>query len=305
MRLTSSSNGPASVATGIIRETAMNTTTLTRVACIALLASTNFSFGQGLNERIERLRLNQPRAEEKLSKPHFLNSLMNTRVSVQFQETPAPLALTHLASVVDITIVARYVDQRHYSGIDPNTLITLEAQDQTALHVLEQVLEQCSLAEPCTWQLRHGFVEVGSTERLSVPAARETRTYAIGDLLQGLPNFDNAPGIDLDAALNQGAGSAGGSGGGGFGGGGGSGGGGGVSGGGSIFRDLDLQLERTPSERLAQNIVDLITTTIEPEAWVDKWATIHLHHGVLVIRAPDYIHRQIGGYSFAPKKEVD
>ncbi len=282
----------------------MNTTRLTRVACVALLASTSVSFGQGLNERIERLRLNQPRAEEKLSKPHLLNSLMNTLVSVQFQETPAPQTLTHLASVVDITIVARYVDQRHFSGIDPDTLITLEAEDQTALDVLEQILEQCSLAEPCTWQLRHGFVEVGSTERLSVPAARETRTYAIGDLLQELQIFDNAPQLDLDAALNQ---AGGGSGGGGFGGGGGSGGGGGGgrTGGGSILSDLKPEPERAPKEWLVQNLVDLITATIEPEAWGDGGpARISLYQDVLIIRAPDYIHRQIGGYSFAPNRTV-
>jgi len=41
----------------------------------------------------------------------------------------------------------------------------------------------------------------------------------------------------------------------------------------------------------------------EPEAWKDAggdWATMRYYQGVLIIRAPDYIHRQIDGYRFAP-----
>jgi hypothetical protein len=41
----------------------------------------------------------------------------------------------------------------------------------------------------------------------------------------------------------------------------------------------------------------------EPEAWKDAggdWATMRYYQGVLIIRAPDFVHRQIDGYQFAP-----
>ena len=40
---------------------------------------------------------------------------------------------------------------------------------------------------------------------------------------------------------------------------------------------------------------------MEPDAWDingGEYATIRYYQGTLIIRAPDYIHRQIGGYPF-------
>lgn len=43
--------------------------------------------------------------------------------------------------------------------------------------------------------------------------------------------------------------------------------------------------------------MDLIKTTVEPEAWLDdSVANIRYYEGSLIVRAPDYIQRQIGGY---------
>jgi hypothetical protein len=30
-----------------------------------------------------------------------------------------------------------------------------------------------------------------------------------------------------------------------------------------------------------------------------EWASIRYHQGTLIVRAPDFVHRQIGGYPFA------
>jgi hypothetical protein len=52
----------------------------------------------------------------------------------------------------------------------------------------------------------------------------------------------------------------------------------------------------------AQQIVNIITETIEPEAWEvngGSYATIRYYQGTLIVRAPDFIQRQIGGYPFA------
>jgi hypothetical protein len=97
----------------------------------------------------------------------------------------------------------------------------------------------------------------------------------------------------------------GGGGGGGFGGGGGGGGGGGRGGGGgSIFGDPGDAPDRLTELERVQQIIDLITETVEPDAWDvngGDWATIRYYSGTLIIRAPDYVHRQIGGYPFVTR----
>ena len=49
----------------------------------------------------------------------------------------------------------------------------------------------------------------------------------------------------------------------------------------------------------AEELIDMIIESIEPMAWDQNggsWATIRYYEGSLIVRAPDYIHRQIGGY---------
>jgi hypothetical protein len=62
----------------------------------------------------------------------------------------------------------------------------------------------------------------------------------------------------------------------------------------------------TPEEKeaRAEKIVDLVTELIEPEGWDRNggdWATVRYHEGSLVVRAPDFIHRELGGYPPVPE----
>jgi hypothetical protein len=101
----------------------------------------------------------------------------------------------------------------------------------------------------------------------------------------------------------QGGGGGFGGGGGGFGGGGGGSGGGG--GGGGIIGDPGEDPERRSEDEKSQQLMDIIVEQCEPEAWADNGgdaASMRYYQGVLIIRAPDYIHRQIDGYPFAPKR---
>ncbi|MHC5023698.1 MAG: hypothetical protein ACYTGG_07280 [Planctomycetota bacterium] len=268
--------------------------------------------GQSLSERIAHFQRSKMQEEARnTSKAHMLSTLLYTDLTVDFQERPVREVVDYLRTVLKINIVARYSDDRVGFGIDPEALITLQAEQQPALTILEQVLEQAADLDPTTWQLRKGFVEIGTKERLSVPSAREIRYYPIRDLLFEVPRFDNAPELDIDTALNQGGGGGGGRGGGGGGGGGGFGGGGGGGsggggsgggGGGGIFGSPDEGPDRVSEEDKAQEIIDIIVETVEPEAWDilgGEFATIRYYQGTLIVRAPDYIHRQIGGYPFA------
>lgn len=267
------------------------------------------ALAQGLSDRINHVMEERAKAHRNdSSKGAMLGALLYTDITVEFNNTPARDAINYLRTVLGINLIGRYSDDRNaIGGLDPDAEVTLNVENQPALTVLEMILEQASVDEPTTWQLREGFIEVGTKDRLSINSAQEIRYYPIRDLLFEPPRFNNAPKLDLDSALNQGDGSGGGGGGfggggGGFGGGGGGGGfggGGSGGGGGSLFDDPGDEEPRRSETEKAQDIIDLIQEVVEPDIWFGESASIRYYQGTLIIRAPDFVHRQIGGYPFA------
>ncbi|MGA0172068.1 MAG: hypothetical protein ACO3NL_00305 [Phycisphaerales bacterium] len=292
-------------------------------ATLVSLAAAAPCLGQSLSTRLAGVA-EQRQQSAAQTKAGLLGALIYGKVSADFVETPAKDAFEYLKTVLGVPMVVRYDSDRNAtSGIDPDAPITLEVTQMQALEVLQLMLQQVEDLESCTWQLRDGYIEVGTKERLSAPAARELRMYPVRDLLFEVPYFDNAPDFNLNSSIQQGGagqgGGGGGSGGGGFGGGGGGGGfgggggggfggggggGGSGGGGGGIFGDPGDDPERKSTEEKVQDLIDVIIETVEPDAWVDNGgdaATIRFYQDVLIIRAPDYIQRQIGGYDFAPR----
>ncbi len=284
-------------------------TTIAATAAVTLSAR-----GQVQAQGSAAARIAALAAAREESKSKLLGTMLETKISVQFEQTPARQAFDYLHTVLGVEINGRYSDDKFGYGIDPETPIDLAVSKQPGLTVLELVLEQCQDDEPCTWQLRHGFVEVGTKQRLSLAGAQEIKTYSARDLLFSPPIFDNAPPLNIGAALGQGGGAgSGGPGGGGSGGPGGLGGGGrggsgrgggsGEGGGGDIIGPPGEGPPRPLNEDQVQDLIALITRTIEPPGWDvngGSWATIDSWQGVLIVRAPDFIHRQLGGYRFVP-----
>ena len=296
-------------------------------ALIAMSAATLLvaaaASAQGLSERIRAVAdQKMEAAKNDTSKGRLLGSLLYSDLSVNFDKTDARTAFGYIRDQIGVPLVVRYAGEGASEGIDPELEINLQMENVPALTVIERLLEICGTDTACTWQLREGFIEVGTKGRLAAPAAREVRMYPVRDLLFEPPMFDNAPQFNLGAALQQGQGGqggggggmGGGGGGGGFGGGGGGfggggggfGGGGGGSGGsggggGGLIGEPGEDPERPSEEEKANQLQDLIKEQCEPEAWdVEGWATMRYYQGVLIIRAPDFVHRQIDGYPFAP-----
>lgn len=253
--------------------------------------------------------------KEATGKAAILGRLLYLSVPIEVTDKPVKELFEELATSLGVKMLVRYADDRNSDGIDPELPITIDSSGVSALATIEQILEQCSVDTPCTWQLRTGYLEIGPKERLSVGPARITKIYPIEDLLFEPPRFDNAPDFNLNASLNQGMGASGGGGGGGTGGGGGGmgggggggfggGGSGGGGGGGSIFGDAGDDPPRQSNEELAEKVIELIEATCEPEAWESNggsWATIRYFQGSLIVTAPDFVQRKIGGYPFAPR----
>lgn len=305
----------------------------TRLTLAAVIAATvaptlmnHDASAQNLSDRIREVARQRDAASARdTSQAALLGSLLYSDLSVDFDETPARDAFEYIKQLMGVDLVVRYSDDRSGIGIDPETPITLKATGKPALTIIEMMLDQCGDFDPCTWQLRKGFIEIGTKERLSLPSARELRMYPIRDLLFEVPYFDNAPEFDLSSSLQSGGGGQGGGGqggggggggfggggtgggGGGFGGGGGGSGGGGGGGGGAPFGNPEGEPDRLSEDEKVQQIVDIILETIEPDAWQQNGgdaASIRYYEGVLIIRAPDYIQRQIGGYPFAPRRQA-
>jgi hypothetical protein len=245
---------------------------------------------QSLSDRIQTIR--QQREEEaalnaRVARAGMLQALRFRVIPAHFDRTPLRDVMDYLGTSLGIDIVGRYSDDRVGHGMDPTTPITLQAEKIQALELLERVLEQCSTLEECTWQLRRAFVEVGTKERLSAPAAQEIRTYPINDLLYEAPSFEAPYSVDLTAPYYDS----------------------GVYGPGftgsitpgTSSGSFSLVPGGTDESRQlrARELIDLITELVEPMAWADNggtWASIRHVDGTLIVRAPDFIHRQIGGY---------
>jgi len=231
----------------------------------------------------------------------MLGRLLFTRLDVEFRNTPLRDAIGHVADCLDVAIVARYATEANPSGLDGEEPMTMTLRGAAAIDVLESLLDRASSDEGNTWQFRRGFIEVGPKSRLSVPAARDTRVYPIDDLTFVPPRFDDAPPMGFMGWGSYRAHVE-------------------FYNNGSFFNDPvahpfrgrgwrqhgvsrgypDEPPARTDRAAEAEKLIDLITSSIEPDAWDvtgGKSATIKYHaSGALVITAPDFIHRQIGGY---------
>ncbi len=169
-------------------------------------------------------------------------------------------------------------------GLDKEKLITLNIDNQPALYVLEAVLEKAKVDfQENAWQMSSlGTIEIGPKDVLN--KSRRVVMYDINDLLHVIPRYADVPQIDLNTVLqsNQGGG------------------------GGSPFTGDDTNNNQNTGpdrEARVRRVIDLITSIVEPNQWTDNGgeaASVREFNGVLIINAPDYIHRQINGYPYWP-----
>jgi uncharacterized membrane protein YgcG len=251
--------------------------------------------------------LEQRAAKQATAKGPILRALLTTSISVKFEDTKAKEAFAYLKQLIGVEMVVRWSDDPGAGdGLDPEARLTFEMNSAQALVVLERMIEM-STTDPATWQLRQGYLEVGTKSRLNARGSQETRIYPIRDLLFEAPNFDNAPEFNLSQSVQTGGGGGGGGGtgggGGGFGGGGGGGGsgGGGGGGGGVPFGTPGESPARRDPEEKADQLIELIKSLVEPDVWLDdSVASIRYYDGSIIVRAPDYVQRQVAGYGSLP-----
>lgn len=175
------------------------------------------------------------------------------------------------------------------AGLDREKKVTLTVKNRDALSILETVLQKTKgeFGAGNSWQMtEYGTMQIGPKEALN--RDRRVEMYDINDLLSIIPRYEDVPEIDLNSVLQQSQGGGGGQ---------------------SPFtennrgRDQDL---KTREER-ATDIINILVANVESEQWSDNGgeaATIRHYNGTLIVNAPDYVHRQIVGYSYWPSYTV-
>jgi hypothetical protein len=205
---------------------------------------------------------------------------MQKRVTVTLDDARLEDVMMFIEQAGNLQLDIAWLDTDTPIGLQKDALVTVNARNMTIQSLLEFALDRTGDEfSEATWQLTtDGIIEVGPKEWLN--SKRTVKLYDIQDLLFVIPNFTDVPELDLDAVLQQ------------------SGGGGGGRG---VFRvDEGDDLELDEATR-AQEIMDIVTSTIDPEQWQingGTGASVRFYRGSLLVSAPGYIHRQLGGYDF-------
>ncbi|MCA9273409.1 MAG: hypothetical protein KDA31_10215 [Phycisphaerales bacterium] len=213
-------------------------------------------------------------------------ALMLRPISVNFEDQRLEDVMTFIQDFTGAELDIHYADDRKPEGLDKDALIKVNAKEMSALRLLELVLEQASrdTFEENTWQMtKWGSIECGPKSLLN--RRQRVVIYDIADLLLELPDYQDAPEIDLQNVLQSS--------------------GGGGSGQSPFNGDQNDEDEERDLDERRNEVIDLIQAIVETEQWADNGGdggTIQVFQNTLVIKAPDYIHRQIDGYRWWPSQ---
>lgn len=227
------------------------------------------------------------RADDDAAQRATPRQLLRQMTAVDFDKMPARAALEIWSEQTNIPLVVNWASLKA-EGVETNKPITLKLNRVPASVVLKLLVKQMHPNpfgdDEILMNTEDWYVQL-ITKREALRRS-STRLYFIGDLLMTVPNFTDAPGFGLNDALSNT--NSGGSGGNSRGGGG---------GGGLFFAD-DTDIDRGPTKlERAENIMDMIRNTIEPDIWQangGEFASVRYMRGMLVIKAPDFVHDQIG-----------
>ncbi len=208
-----------------------------------------------------------------------LAALETRRIPASFTDNSLQDVLAFVATVTNINLDVDW-ESLQQLGIERDKLISLELAEVPARVVLDRVLEkaQPDAFSKAGWAVNDGVLVVAADEALR----RNTFIviYDIRDLLFQIPNFDDAPRLDLDQVLNQGQQ-------------------GGGGGGGSIFEDNeDAEGEGPTEEELTDQILEIVQTNVDFEGWRDNGGStgvVQVLNGNLIITNTARNHRQIQG----------
>lgn len=220
-----------------------------------------------------------------LKRQNVARMLVEVR-DLELTETPLEDVIEFIANLTNADLEPLWIGNSG-TGLDRSTPITVRQARGTALDLLEKVLaasdDQTGNSAGSTWQMTtYGSIEFGPRELLN--RRQQLITYDINDLLFEVRDGENPPQFDLNTIFSQG-------------------GQGGGGGGQSPFQNQQQNRDAIDRDTIAQSLIDLLQALVQPEQWDvagGSGGTIRRYENALLIRAADYIHRDINGYAWWP-----
>ncbi|MBI1367987.1 MAG: hypothetical protein GC162_04970 [Planctomycetes bacterium] len=264
---------------------------VTSIVCVLCL--TGLASAQNVQQRIAEIRRQQAidGAVQQMAANQRVGSSLNAGIAkAPFGEMSARQAFDWLATVSGLPLVINW-EKLGEEGIDEKQNVTLPVgADITVARALDMLVKQIAVDNNLLWEPTPWYVEILTKNQANLRTT--VITYPIGDLLHVVPQFDNAPDFDLTAITNSSGGSK-----------------GGGSGSGDLFGDTsnDKGKDQTAKEK-GEELARIIRDTIEPDLWRANGGnvcSITYFDRSLIIRAPAYVHRQIGGIPAMPAAAVN
>ncbi len=255
------------------------------LACLIFAVVFSDAQAQSLQERIQivreqRSQVAQP--EDVAPQPQSLQIplKMGTLIDeVFFDQTPARDVFNWWSTVTDIPLVIDW-NAMELDGIDPEQGITLNLKTVPAKLLMDVIMRQASPEVDLIYEVTPWYVQVMTKRQANRNPV--LLVYDVSDMVMTVPNFTNAPRMDLNDALSNTSS-------------GGSGGGGSSS---SLFGEDNEDEDDLPTKgERGLDIADMIRRTIEPEIWQENggfYASARYYDGRLIVNAPMYVHQQIG-----------
>jgi hypothetical protein len=211
-----------------------------------------------------------------------LRKILRSKVDqVEWDDAPLSDVIEWARERGEINVVARW-NVLEPIGVTPDSPISLRLKNATMATILSEVMAQLSGTEEIRYQGIGNTVTISS--RADLNRKMVVKAYAVNDLLFRIPEFSDAPNMDIQQTSGGGGGAGGGSasqnpfqGG---------------QGGGGQEED-----NRTKRERI-EDLIELIKETVEPDAWRENGgeATIRAFNDTtIVVRASLEVHEKLGG----------
>jgi hypothetical protein len=214
-------------------------------------------------------------AQQRTMSPKAALNLRLPEVNLQSVALGDVLEFLRDASGANLHVNWRAIEQ---VGVGKDTPVSIRLRGATLRKILTLALtDAAGGADVLAFYPADEVIEV--TTREIADSEMITIVYPIEDLLIDVPDFDNAPDFNLQQQNSGGRGG---------------GGGGQLFSGGGGGEEED---EGSTREERAQQIIDLITDTIQPDIWAVNGgaATIRFFNGSLIVRAPRSVHEALGG----------
>lgn len=264
---------------------------------VVLIAAAVFAApaeAQSLSQRIEHVRTKQRQARieqqaaQRRAHARLVARLNQRMETVTLNERPAREAFDWWSRRVGVPVVIDW-EAMELEGVDVDQPISLELEQVRAWQVLGLIANQTSPRVRLIREVTPAYVEV--MPRRVANRRTVVRVYDVADLVMAVPQFTNPPQLGLSASGGGERGRGGGQGG--FG----NNGGGGGNGGGFWGNQGDEADEALTREERGEALAQLVRDVIEPDVWAETAggdSYVRYFDGRLIVRAPHYVHRQIG-----------